>query len=119
MQAEDEKSCIHDAQKKLELMTKNLSQRRRDGYEYLLFIGVFQVFGFQVQRFQFDYHLTKTDFKNVSKMLEDHEKHYNKIKKRIQQQAYILNLALCCVDQKETAVRHAVKRMSGDLETGL
>ena len=107
------------SQKKLELMMRLFSESKSEIYEYLLTAGVLQIFGFKVHRFQFDYHLSKNDFKNMSKMLEDHRKMFNSIEQPSQQQAYILNLALCCVDQKETAIRYAFDTMSGDIETEL
>ena len=100
-------------------MMERFSETRCDVYEYLLSVGVLQVFGFKVHRFQFDYLLSKNNFKNMSKLLEDHKKNFDMIQQPTQQQAYILNLALCCVDQKETAIRHALDIMSGELGTEL
>ena len=110
---------LKDSQKKLELMMKHFTESGCDVYEYLLSIGVLQVFGFKIHQFQFDYNLSGNDFKNISKLLEDHINNFNLSLQLDQQQAYILNLALCCVDQKETAVRHVFDRMSGELLTEL
>ena len=100
-------------------MMRLFSESKSEIYEYLLTAGVLQLFGFKVHRFQFDYHLSKNDFKNMSKMLEDHRKIFYSIEQPSQQQSYILNLALCCVDQKETAIRYAFDTMSRDIETEL
>ena len=110
---------LKESQKQLESMMKLFSESNCETYEYLLCAGVLQVFGFKVHRFQFGYHLSKNDFKNMSKMLEDHRKMFCSIEQPCQQQAYMLNLALCCIDQKETAIRYTVDRMAGDLETEL
>ena len=64
----------------------------------------------------FEYKLTNCDLDKLSKMLEAHLKNMESMQNDTQKQAYILNLTLCCVGRRSSAIQYVAERLSTALD---
>ena len=97
---------IRHMQRKLESTMKSMAECPVKSYDYLICIGVLQIFGFNIQKFQFGYQLLKYDMDNICEQLEVVLKRFDTIESTSHKQAYILRLALYAMDHREEAVQY-------------
>ena len=73
------------------------------------------MFGFNLDKFQFDFYLLKKDFDDVISALDKYLSNLHKIKDTPQKQAYVLKLVLSCSTRKNTGVNYFKKRFPDNL----
>ena len=101
--------------KQLELIVRAYSLSTDDIYQYLVCVNICLLYGFTVNGFVFKYELTKDDLKSMEETLESCLHGFNALHSVGQKQAYLLSLALNCVDQKQSAVQHILDKISSEL----
>ena len=94
---------IRDIQLRLESTMNVQSQSQDYVYEYLVCVSVLQLFGFTINGFLFQYPLSKNDLVHAGQMLDSHLTAFGGLHYKVQEQAYLLNLALCCCTQERQA----------------
>ena len=92
----------------LESTMKGWRKQKAYCYEYQTIVGVLHLFGFNLVNFSFRSWLSQRDFVTISEMLAIH---LANVKNTQQKQTYILNIALCDVENRETAVMYMIKHM--------
>ena len=115
---QDEVSKTHDEktlQSRLEATTKVLSFEPKKSYEYLVYIGVLQVFSLNTESFLFENDLKFKDIKAIHNILEKHTVNIEMLEGKEQKQAYVLDLALCSSSNRVVAVKYACDNMPEDL----
>ena len=111
---QDEVSKTHDEkilQSRLEATSKVLSFEPKKSYEYLVYIGVLQVFSLNTESSLFENDLQFKDIKVIRNMLEKHTANIEMLKGTEQKQAYVLDLALCSCSNRQVAVKYACDNM--------
>ena len=102
----------------LEASLRLMARAGMKTYEYLVCISVLQLFGFDLLDCVLEQYLSKNDFKNITDILVDQLRNLHDMRSKCERQAYVLNLALCKVQQGET-VQHLIELMPGGLCTEL
>ena len=97
---------IRHMQRKLESTVKSMAECPVKSYDYLIGVGVLQIFGFNIQKFQFEYQLLKYDMDNICEQLDAALGGFHTIESTNHKQAYILRLALYAMDHREKAVQY-------------
>ena len=103
---------ITNIQEQLEVTMEEHSEYADSKYEYLLFVGVLQLFSWIPRKFMFEYKLTNWDLDKMLKMLEAHLKNMESVHNDVQIQAYILNLTLCRTWERSSAVQYVAEKLS-------
>ena len=96
-------------QSRLEATTKVLSLETKKSYEYLVYIGVLQVFSLNTESFLFENDLQLKDIKAIHNMLEKHTANVEMLEGTEEKQAYVLDLALCSSSNRVVAVNYACR----------
>ena len=107
---------ITDIQEQLEVTMEEHSEYSDSKYQFLVCVGVLQLFGWIPGKFVFEYKLTNYDLDKLSKMLEAHLKNMESMRNDTQKQAYILNLTLCSTGQRSYVIHYVAERLSTDLD---
>ena len=102
----------------LEAFMRNISKAGMKSHEYLVCIAVLQLFGFDLLDSVFERYLSKNDFTNITNILVAKLRNLHDMRSKCERQAYVLNLALCNIQQGET-VQHIIELMAGGLCTEL
>ena len=106
---------VKSAQLKLESTIKVHERTPVKTYEYLIFVGVLQIFGFDTSVFRFGYQLLKLNMDSIFELYEAHLAKFHDLHGDKQQQTYVFQVALCSIENKETAVQYMSKSMTGRL----
>ena len=107
-------------QKRLELTLKASAESAKKAnnqyqYQYLLCVNVLQMFCFNIGTFLFEYDLLVEDFRAMTEMLDTHLKIFEKLQEIRDKQAYLFQLALLCLNDRNTALQHTIDEMPGGL----
>ena len=100
---------VMDMQLKLESTMKSQYISKTD--EYLIFVGVLQIFGFDISLFRFGYQLSKDDVETICKLFEMHLKKFRRLRDDKEKQAHIFQLVLYIAENREAALRHMLSSM--------
>ena len=107
---------ITEVQERLEVTMKEHSEYSDSKYQFLVCVGVLQLFGWIPCKFMFAYKLTNCDLDKLSKMLEAHLKNMETMSNDAQKQAYILNLTLCSTGQRSSVIQYVADELSTVLD---
>ena len=108
-------SNIRVIQMRLETTVKVQAKNRDNVYEYLVCVGVLKLFGFSLNGFLFQYHLSKNDMFNIVQMLDAHLKIFGSLHNKVQRQAYVLNLTFCCAQERERSLQYTISKFPEEL----
>ena len=103
---------VKSAQLKLESTVKHQEQSPMKTYEYLIFVGVLQIFGFDTSVFRFGYQLLKRDMDIIFRLFEEHLTKFDDVQEDKEKQAYIFQVALYSIENKEAAVLYMIRAMA-------
>ena len=106
-------------QLKLEKTMKSMEQHPQKTFEYLIFIGVLQIFGFNTSMLRFGYQLSKSDLDIIFQSFEAHLNKFEKLHSEIEHQAYVFKLALYNMENKEESVLYLTKILARRLKKDL
>ena len=115
----DEDIPTHDIQLKLESTMKSMEQHPQKTFEYLLFISLLQIFGFDTSFCRFGYQLLKRDLDNIFQRFGEHLEQFKTLFRELEMQAYIFKLALHNIENKEKSVLYLTKSLAGRLDKNL
>ena len=110
---------LRGAQWRLEATIRAYSQGVDNIYHYLVCVGVLRLFGFKVNGFFFEHDLCKKDFDNIIDMLDAHIRTFDSLHRNVQLQAYVLGLALCFRENRETFIQFILDRLQDKLSPEL
>ena len=113
--AEQLSSYLRYAQWRLEATIRAYSQGVDNIYHYLVCVGVLRLFGFKVNGFFFEHDLCKNDFENVVEMLERHLDTFDSLHGKMQHQAYVVSLVLCCPQDRKNFVQFVLDKLPEEL----
>ena len=113
--AEQLSSYLRYAQWRLEATIRAYSQGVDNIYHYLVCVGVLRLFGFKVNGFFFEHDLCKNDFENVVEMLERHLDTFDSLHGKMQHQAYVVSLVLCCPQDRKIFVQFVLDKLPEEL----
>ena len=98
-------------QARFEATIKVLSNERRKSYEYLVYVGVLQIFSFNTESFLFENDLQLKNFKAIINMFGKHMTNLEVLEEERQKQAYVLRLALFSANNRAEAVRYVLNNI--------
>ena len=112
LEKESPNLLVRSAQQKLESTIKYQEQIPVKTYEYLIFLGVLQIFGFDVSTFKFRCQLSKRNIDNILELYEAHVSKFNRLKGVKEKQAYVFQVGLYNIENKETAVQYMFRSIA-------
>ena len=115
----NEETSLILMQLRLESTMKSMEQGPKKTFEYLLFIGLLQTFGFDTSMFKFGYQLSKHDMDNIFQRFEAHLNEFKTLHTEIEMQAYLFKLAMHNLKNKEKSVLHMAKSLAERLDKNL
>ena len=115
LEKESPNFLVKSVQMKLELTIKYQEQSPVKTYDYLIFLGVLQIYGFDVSMFKFGYQLSKGDVDNIFKLYDVHLSKFHHLQDDRERQAYIFQVALHNIANRETAVQYMLQSLSEQL----
>ena len=89
--------------------------RGKADYHFLVCVGVLRLFCFKLDRWLFEYDLSLKDLDTMARMLETTMKILDMLGDQHQQQAFVLNLALCSTQERNITVDFVLDRMKENL----
>ena len=104
---------LKSVQQRLESTMRAESNRKVKRHDFLICVGVLQLFGFKLKTFVFEEHLCEKDLFNICSMLEKYFSTFNSVTTNKQKQAYILNIALHGMEHKQATVQYMIENMPG------
>ena len=108
--------AMQHMQLKLETTLKSMEQHPKKTFEYLLFIGVLQICGFNTSTLRFGYQLSKRDLDIIFQRFEAHLTKFKMLSHEFKKQAYVFKLALYNIENKEESVLYLTKILAGRLD---
>ena len=105
-------SHLEMIQLKLERTAKEIMINPEKRLHYLTYIGVVSLFGFNVNSCLFENQLSKEDVNNMISLFEASFDTFSSAPKH-KQQAYLLNIGLCCMNERQMIVQYMIDRMPG------
>ena len=106
---------VEHAQLKLEFTINCQEQSPVKSYQYLIFIGVLQIHGFNMSMFKFGYQLTKYNMNSIFDLYESHLSNFLELKDDKEKQAYVFKVTMYNAENKEAAVQYMFRSIGKQL----
>ena len=107
-----QEDTLKETQHRLESTMRDYSAKKMS-FEYLVCLGVLQLFSFNLQTFTFEYYLSEEDLRSICKVLKEAFLICRKIASNKGKQAYVINLALHGMQHKLATVQYMMDNMPG------